>query len=97
MPSRTHHLTSYNPSKPEITGQGLLALGLLEKLPVKPRTVGVLGVIASALNCYMMAGPLYPASPDAAAAKAKSQGAGGSGLPAGSPLPPGFKPSLKAA
>ncbi len=43
--------------------QGLLALGLLEKLPIKPRTVGLFGVVASALNCYM----LYPAYPVVAA------------------------------
>lgn len=42
--------------------QALLALGLLEKLPVKPRTVGLFGVVASALNCYMLY-PAYPALP----------------------------------
>lgn len=39
--------------------QGLLAMGLLQLRPFKPRTVGLLGVIASAMNCYM----LFPAIP----------------------------------
>jgi hypothetical protein len=34
--------------------QALLAVGLLELRPWKPRTVGALGVIASVLNCYMV-------------------------------------------
>lgn len=33
--------------------QALLAMGLLELRPWKPRTVGLLGVIASVMNCYM--------------------------------------------
>jgi len=37
--------------------QALLAVGLLGLRPWKPRTVGLIGVAASALNCYMM----YPA------------------------------------
>lgn len=39
--------------------QALLAMGLLELRPWKPRTVGLLGIIASVLNCYM----LFPALP----------------------------------
>lgn len=39
--------------------QALLAMGLLQLRPWKPRTVGALGVIASAMNCYM----LFPAMP----------------------------------
>ena len=36
--------------------QALLAMGLLELRPWKPRTVGALGIAASLLNCWM----LYP-------------------------------------
>jgi len=39
--------------------QALLAMGLLQLRPWKPRTVGALGIIASAMNCYM----LYPSLP----------------------------------
>ena len=39
--------------------QALLAAGLLELRPWKPRTVGFLGIVASVLNCYM----LYPTVP----------------------------------
>jgi hypothetical protein len=39
--------------------QALLAMGLLELRPWKPRTVGALGIIASLMNCYM----LYPSVP----------------------------------
>jgi hypothetical protein len=39
--------------------QALLAAGLLQTLPLKPRTTGLLGVIASAMNCYMLL-PAYP-------------------------------------
>mmetsp|Transcript_7954 Transcript_7954/g.21223 ORF Transcript_7954/g.21223 Transcript_7954/m.21223 type:complete len:235 (+) Transcript_7954:101-805(+) len=39
--------------------QALLAAGLLQYLPLKPRTTGLLGVIASAMNCYMLL-PAYP-------------------------------------
>ena len=39
--------------------QALLAMGLLELRPWKPRTVGTLGIIASLMNCYM----LFPAVP----------------------------------
>lgn len=47
------------------TVQALLAAGLLELRPWKPRTVGLLGVIASVMNCYM----LFPALPRSAPAK----------------------------
>lgn len=36
--------------------QALLAAGLLQLRPWKPRTVGLIGVVASVMNCYM----LYP-------------------------------------
>jgi hypothetical protein len=36
--------------------QAALAMGLLELRPWKPRTVGMLGIVASAMNCYI----LYP-------------------------------------
>lgn len=39
--------------------QALLASGLLQVLPFKPRTIGFLGVVASAMNCYMLL-PAYP-------------------------------------
>lgn len=39
--------------------QALLAMGLLELRPWKPRTVGLFGIVASVLNCYM----LFPALP----------------------------------
>lgn len=39
--------------------QALLAVGLLGLRPWKPRTVGFFGIVASAMNCYM----LYPAVP----------------------------------
>lgn len=38
--------------------QALTAVGLLQLLPFKPRTVGALGTIASAMNCYMLLPPL---------------------------------------
>lgn len=44
--------------------QAALAIGLLGLRPWKPRFVGFLGVVASAINCYM----LFPALPPAAAA-----------------------------
>lgn len=50
--------------------QAALAMGLLQQLPFKPRTVGLLGVIASAMNCYLLL-PTYPAK--SAPAKPKSQ------------------------
>jgi hypothetical protein len=39
--------------------QALLAVGLLQLRPWKPRAVGALGVVASAINCYM----LFPSLP----------------------------------
>jgi hypothetical protein len=39
--------------------QALTAVGLLQLYPFKPRTVGLLGSLASALNCYF----LLPAMP----------------------------------
>lgn len=39
--------------------QAFLAIGLLQLRPWKPRMVGALGTIASAINCYM----LFPATP----------------------------------
>jgi hypothetical protein len=47
--------------------QALLAGGLLQLLPWKPRTVGALGVVASAMNCYL----LLPAMPRRAPAPSK--------------------------
>ncbi len=35
------------------------AVGLLQLLPLKPRTVGALGTLASAINCYTLL-PAYP-------------------------------------
>jgi hypothetical protein len=35
--------------------QALLATGLLQLQPFKPRTTATFGVIASAMNCYMIA------------------------------------------
>ncbi|KXZ52234.1 hypothetical protein GPECTOR_10g865 [Gonium pectorale] len=49
--------------------QTALAAGLLQTLPLKPRTVGLLGVVASAMNCYL----LLPNYPKPAPAKAKAQ------------------------
>lgn len=34
--------------------QAALAVGLLQLRPWKPRTVGFLGIVASAINCYML-------------------------------------------
>lgn len=39
--------------------QAALACGLLQLAPLKPRTVGLLGVVASAMNCYFLL-PSYP-------------------------------------
>lgn len=39
--------------------QALLAAGLLQLRPWKPRFVGLLGLVASLMNCYL----LYPAAP----------------------------------
>lgn len=43
--------------------QAALAMGLLQLAPLKPRTVGILGVVTSALNCYMLF-PSPPTPPD---------------------------------
>lgn len=37
--------------------QAALAAGLLQLVPWKPRTVGFLGVVASAMNCYLLLPP----------------------------------------
>ena len=65
--------------------QAALAMGLLELRPWKPRTVGALGIIASAMNCYM----LYPAVPGSLLAGLLSLGGGGGGG--------GGKPAAKVA
>ncbi|GMH42037.1 hypothetical protein BSKO_09956 [Bryopsis sp. KO-2023] len=39
--------------------QATLAIGILQLLPLKPRAVGLIGAITSALNCYM----LFPSLP----------------------------------
>ena len=73
--------------------QALLAVGLLQLRPWKPRTVGVIGVVASAINCYM----LLPALPAKAPAKGKAPAAApaaAAGLPAGVG---GAAPQLKLA
>lgn len=46
--------------------QAATAVGLLQLLPLKPRTVGALGTIASAINCYMLLPPFPAASKKAA-------------------------------
>lgn len=48
--------------------QAALACGLLQLAPLKPRTVGILGMIASAMNCYF----LFPAYPSKVIAKVKA-------------------------
>jgi hypothetical protein len=50
-----------------VPSQALLAMGLLQLAPWKPRTVGALGVVASAMNCYL----LLPAMPKRAPAASK--------------------------
>lgn len=51
-------------------------MGLLELRPWKPRTVGLLGVIASAMNCYLLWPGTLPLSlpPRGAAAAAAAPG-----------------------
>mmetsp|Transcript_16710 Transcript_16710/g.28681 ORF Transcript_16710/g.28681 Transcript_16710/m.28681 type:complete len:237 (+) Transcript_16710:118-828(+) len=39
--------------------QAAVAAGLLQLLPLKPRTTGLLGAIASGMNCYLLL-PKYP-------------------------------------
>jgi len=46
----------------------MLAVGLLQLRPWKPRFVGFLGTVASLLNCYM----LFPALPAPATAAKKT-------------------------
>lgn len=48
--------------------QTVLAAGLLQLRPMKPRTVGLIGVVASVMNCYM----LYPKLPPPALSPPKS-------------------------
>jgi len=48
--------------------QTVLAAGLLQLRPMKPRTVGLIGVIASVMNCYM----LYPKLPPPALSPPKT-------------------------
>lgn len=60
--------------------QALTAVGLLQLYPFRPRTVGLLGTLASALNCYF----LLPPFPQRAAAPAgKPAAAPAAALPAG--------------
>lgn len=65
--------------------QAALAVGLLQLRPWKPRFVGLLGVVASAINCYML---LPPVAKPAAKPAAKPE-------PAGLPARP--EPALKTA
>jgi len=37
--------------------QALTAVGLLQLYPFKPRTVGLFGTVASAINCYFLLPP----------------------------------------
>ncbi|WIA18315.1 hypothetical protein OEZ85_009780 [Tetradesmus obliquus] len=59
--------------------QALTAAGLLQLYPFKPRTVGLLGTLASALNCYFLLPP-FPkraapaAKPALAAANSAAEG-----------------------
>jgi hypothetical protein len=59
--------------------QALTAAGLLQLYPFKPRTVGLLGTLASALNCYFLLPP-FPkrvapaAKPALAAANGAAEG-----------------------
>ena len=48
--------------------QTVLAAGLLQLRPMKARTIGLVGVIASVMNCYM----LYPKLPPPALTPPKS-------------------------
>ena len=48
--------------------QTVLAAGLLQLRPMKARTIGLVGVIASIMNCYM----LYPKLPPPALIPLKS-------------------------
>ncbi|KAK9838281.1 hypothetical protein WJX81_002226 [Elliptochloris bilobata] len=66
--------------------QAALACGLLGVLPFKPRFVGFLGVVASAVNCYM----LFPALPKPTAPPVKA-------APATCPAPDAPKLTTKTA
>ncbi len=52
--------------------QAALAVGLLGLRPWSPRTVGAIGTVASAINCYMLF-PALPSSSKAPAAASKPQ------------------------
>jgi hypothetical protein len=58
-PARAAPVRAHDP-KCEVPGgvQALLATGLLQLRPFRPRTTAVFGVLASALNVYMLAPPL---------------------------------------
>lgn len=43
-------------------------MGLLQTIKLKPRTVGLLGCVASAMNCYLLL-PAYPVAKAAPKAK----------------------------
>lgn len=58
---------------PPLSPQAALAAGLLQLLPWKPRTVGALGVIASAMNCYQLCPPLPAAAPAVAPVAARRE------------------------
>jgi hypothetical protein len=63
--------------------QALTAIGLLQLYPFRPRTVGLLGTLASALNCYFLM-PAFPQRPKAVADKpaAAAAAAAAGALPA---------------
>jgi hypothetical protein len=50
--------------------QALTAIGLLQLYPLRPRTVGLFGTLASALNCYFLL-PAFPKRVQAADAGSK--------------------------
>lgn len=52
--------------------QAFLAMGLLNTIKLQPRTVGLLGVVASAMNCYLLL-PAYPAAAKPAAPPPKAK------------------------
>jgi hypothetical protein len=49
--------------------QALLAVGLLQLRPIRPRVTAAFGIAASALNCYMLAPPLPKVVPNKPALK----------------------------
>ena len=84
--------------------QALLAVGLLQLRPWKPRTVGVIGIVASAINCYMLLPALPAKAPAAYKGKAPATGAapaGAAGATTTTALPAGVvgggAPQLKLA